>query len=173
MTIVRKLQEDEGFSLLELMIVVAIILIVAAISTPNLLRARIAANEAVAAAALRAINDAAAIYSETYENGYPPSLATLGPPSGGPAPGSCDSADLIDGALVSGQKSGYRFVYTAVDPLPELAPNCSTPGSKEYTITADPIVAGATGPRHFFAAQSGGIRFNFTGPATATDPPIN
>src|SRR5271170_7838159 len=77
-----------GFSLIELLIVVAIILIVVAIAVPNLLRSRIAANEASAVENLRTITTASVVYNTTYQNGYPPMLATLGGVSGVPA--TCD-----------------------------------------------------------------------------------
>src|SRR5271170_6312589 len=83
-----------GFSLIELLIVVAIILIIAAIAIPQLLRARIAANEAAAAETVRTITTGSMAYSATWGNGFPPTLGTLGGPAGGAA--TCDLANLID-----------------------------------------------------------------------------
>src|ERR1700683_113284 len=98
----RLQNKQKGFSLIELLIVVAIILIIAAIAIPNLLRAKIAANEASAVGSLRTLNTASVAYSTTYGN-YPPALSNLGPST---SPNST-TADLIDSLLVTGTKSGY------------------------------------------------------------------
>src|SRR5438270_13929942 len=102
--------KEKGFSLIELLIVVAIILIIAAIAIPNLLRSKMAANEASAVASLRTINTSSVAYSTTY-GAYPTNLTNLGPASGAP---SSTTADLVDSVLASGTKSGYTITYVGV-----------------------------------------------------------
>jgi len=148
-----------GFSLIELLIVVAIILIIAAISVPNLLRSRMAANEASAVGSLRAINTACVAYLTTF-GGFPAQLSNLG--TSGPA--TSTSADLIDNVLASGVKTGYTFTYTAGAPAAGLIP--------VYTLSAAPLVPNQTGQRYFFTDQSGVIRFNTSAAATASDAPL-
>lgn len=100
----------QGFSLIELLIVVAIILIIAAIAIPNLLRARIAANEASAASSVRKISTAEFAYSSAYPTvGYAPALVNLGGPPAGCMPDST-TACILDSVLTGGVKSGYDFV---------------------------------------------------------------
>src|SRR5262245_50916594 len=101
-------RRQRGFSLIELLIVVAIILIIAAIAIPNLLRSKMSANEASAVGSLRTLNTACITYSTLY-GGYPPALGNLGPGT----PATSAAADLIDSVLSSGTKSGYIFTYTA------------------------------------------------------------
>ncbi len=157
-------KKDKGFSLIELLIVVAIILIIAAIAIPNLLRSRIAANEASAVGSLRTINTVCVTYSTTY-GGFPPTLAALGPGAAGAAP-TAATADLIDSVLAAGTKSGYNFVYTA-------GPGVGTPAViVSYTILADPVTAGTTGQRHFFTDQSGVVRADPSVAATVASTPI-
>jgi len=135
------------------------VLIVAAIAIPNLLHARMAANEASAVGSLRTLNTACLAYSSQY-NSYPPSLSSLGP---GAQPGPA-AAGLIGNELASGQRSGYLFTY---EPRPDANGAVSS-----FALRADPITAGATGVRYFFEDQSGVIRFNTLGPATEDSPPI-
>jgi prepilin-type N-terminal cleavage/methylation domain-containing protein len=157
-------KKQKGFSLIELLIVVAIILIIAAIAIPNLLRSRMAANEASAVGSLRSINTACVTYSSTYGIGFPAQLADLGPGGGGAA--SSTQADLIDSVLASGSKSGYTFSYSAGTP--------DTAGIRNtYAVNAAPITPGTTGQRYFFTDQSGVIRQNTSAAASASDPPIS
>ena len=98
-----------GFSLLELQIVITVILILAALAIPRLMRARAAANTAAAAATVRTIQAAEVLYSVTYNRGFSPSLKSLGGRPGGTP--SADSAGLIDELLASGEKTGYTYMY--------------------------------------------------------------
>ncbi len=155
-------KDSRGFSLIELLIVVAIILIIAAIAIPNLLRSRIAANQASAVGSLRTMNTAEITYASTYNAGYSPDLASLGP--GTSATPTASEAGLIDSVLASGVKSGYTFTYTAG----------SVVGGRidTYTINADPVTPGTTGTNYYFTDHSGVIRQNSTGTASVTDSPI-
>jgi type IV pilus assembly protein PilA len=156
------------------------IMIVAAIAIPNLLRARMAANEASAVASLRTIETAAVVYSSEYENGFPSSLEVMGSASGSEA--ACNHANLIHAPLASGQKSGYVFTYTPVFPDNSAAPvispkaaakGCTSGGASGFTVTAEPLQRGSTGMRSFFADQTGVIRFSASGEsATADSPPL-
>jgi type IV pilus assembly protein PilA len=149
--------KQKGFSLIELLIVVAIILIIAAIAIPNLLRSRMAANEASAVGSLRTLNTSEVQYDINYQT-YSPDLASLGPASGGSA--SSTTADLIDSLLASGTKSGYTFTY---------APGT---GQLSYSITAVPTTPNVTGQRQFYTDESGVIRANATGAADSSSTPI-
>ncbi len=155
------------------------VLIIAAIAIPNLLRARMAANEASAADNLRTIDAAAITYQSTYANGYPISLQVLSGP--GQDPGTCDQAGLIDNTLAGGRRTGYIFIYTPEPPASGTQPalsseasaqGCTSPGATAYTVNADPITTGTTGQRSFFTDQTGVIRYSSDGEATADSPPL-
>jgi type IV pilus assembly protein PilA len=148
--------KQKGFSLIELLIVVAIILIIAAIAIPNLLRSKMAANEASAVGSLRSINTASVAYSTTYGQ-YPTNLSNL--ETNGAV--SSTAADLIDTVLGGGVKSGYTFAFTVGG------------SNASYTITATPVTQGVTGQRGFFTDQSGVIRGDASGTATSASTPIS
>jgi len=150
-------KKNKGFSLIELLIVVAIILIIAAIAIPNLLRSRIAANEASAVGSVRTLNTAEVTYNTTYPTVGFTGLGNLGPITGGTATSA--AAGLIDANLASGVKSGYSFTLTA---------DATTTPSASYQSTAAPVTAGTTGQRYFCSDNSGVIQYNAAAPTGAT-----
>jgi type IV pilus assembly protein PilA len=162
-------KNEKGFSLIELLIVVAIILIIAAIAIPNLLRSRIAAAEASAVGSVRTMNTAAVSYSSTYGNGFPPTLAAMGTATPPGANASCNEAQLVDNVVTSGTKQGYTLAYTMGNANAVAPAGCAAAGGSSYFITAVPQTVGQTGQRSFCTDQSGVIRFDPTGALPASD----
>jgi type IV pilus assembly protein PilA len=154
------MKKQKGFSLIELLIVVAIILIIAAIAIPNLLRSRMAANEASAVGSVRTINTAEVTYSTTYGIGFGP-LGALGGPATCTA--SSGTSCLIDTVLSGGTKSGY----TITTPLPTAAGTIAAP-NVQYSVNAVPVVVGQSGQRSFCSDSSGVIRADPAGAAPAS-----
>ncbi len=142
-----KKQNTQGFTLIELMIVVAIIAIIAAIAIPSLLNARMSGNEASAISSLRTLTTVNEQYRTRFGN-YSPTLAAL------------NTEGYIDAVLGGGTKSGYAFNYAG-------------PGAT-WSTDATPSTVGTTGERGFFSDESGVIRFTTNGVApTTASPPID
>ena len=150
----RKLRRARGFSLIELLIVIAIILIILAIAVPKLGSARMNANEMAVIRELQTINTMQVQYMSQFQR-FATTLAELGPPtSGGPGP---QAADLIPQALAGGDKDGYIFTLTA------------TPSG--YTLNANPKVFNTSGRRTFFTDQNGLIHQNWSAEAANASSP--
>ena len=152
--------EPRGFSLLEVLVVVAIVMVLASMAIPNIQRSRILANEAAALESLITLNNECFVYW-TEHDGYPPVLTDLWPDAT-----IAKSIDANAPSLATATKAGYVFAYR--------------PGSMDssrkiltYSITAIPVSPGATGTRSFFTDQSGPIRASETGEATPDSPSVN
>jgi type II secretory pathway pseudopilin PulG len=141
-----------GFTLVEIMIVVAIIMTLATLAISSVLRARHNANEMAAVASCRTIATATQnYYANSYPHTYPSALSDLVLPNSNPP--------YIDSVLASGTKQGYGFTYTFVN-------------TESFTVHADPTTPGKTGTRHFFTDETNIIKANATGQASASDPVI-
>jgi len=141
--------------------VVAIILIVAAIAIPNLLRARISANEASTVSSIHAVNTAEITYTTIFPTtGYAVTLLSLGPGGGCNSPAN---ACIIDSLLANGTKSGYVFTYVQ---------DASSTPSTGYTLNADPITRGITGQRSFYSDQMNATHYNQSAVAGPADPAL-
>jgi len=140
----RRNHSRRGFSLIELLIVIAIILIIVTVALPKLNKARMYAQETAALKAIQTINAAQVMYNSQFSR-FAQSLTELGPPASGSP--NASAADLINGDLAAGEKQGYKFTVTG------------TPAG--YTITAVPSVFGSTGARTFFSDQTMVVRENY------------
>jgi prepilin-type N-terminal cleavage/methylation domain-containing protein len=157
-----RMRRSKGFSLIELLIVVAIILIIAAIAIPNLLRARIAANEASAANSVRKVATAEVAYSSAYPTiGYAPTLVELGGTL--PCTPSSTTACILDEVLSSGSKSGYNFVAVG-------SASGGTVVNSAFVTGSQPQTFNVTGVRYFCIITDGVLRSD---PGTPGAPPAN
>src|SRR5271170_255311 len=145
-------KQQQGFSLIELLIVVAIILIISAIAIPSYLRSRMQANEASAVGSLRMINTSAVTYSSTYQDvGFPTNMVDMGGVT--PCTATSTSACILENTIAQGTKSGYTFLWTGDGATPSVS----------YTLTATPLQVGSSGQRQFCTDQTGVIHFEPSG----------
>jgi type IV pilus assembly protein PilA len=159
---VQRARKAAGFSLIELLLVVAVILIIAAIAIPNYIHSKERANEAGAVQNLRTITTAETVYTTTYSVGYSTSLAQLG---GTTVNVDQNNAGLIDSVLATGTKAGYSFSYSVVatDQNGDVT---------AFSVNADPVIPGQSGDQHYYTDQSNIIKHNVTQPAAPSDPSI-
>jgi prepilin-type N-terminal cleavage/methylation domain-containing protein len=149
---------ESGFSLIELLIVIAIILIILAVALPQMSKSRMHAQEMAAEATVRTINTMQAQYYTEFGH-YATSLTQLGPPGSSGANGGPDAADLIPSNLASGSTGGYNYTLAQT--------------ATGYSLTALPKTYGGTGKRTFYSDETGVIRQNYgQEPATPTSPPV-
>jgi prepilin-type N-terminal cleavage/methylation domain-containing protein len=155
------MRKQKGFSLIELLIVVAIILIIAAIAIPNLLRARISANDSAAAATIRTINTAEVTYSTTYVGaGYAADLNLLGPGTSDCTAPVSTNACLVDNVLgctagTGCAKGGYKYYMATAGGTPTV----------DYTASAGPL-GKSTGSKNYCSNPDAVVRFNGAAPIT-------
>jgi len=162
------MRKPKGFSLIELLIVVAIILIIAAIAIPNLLRARMAANEASAVASVRTVNTAEITYFSTYPTvGFAAALANLGGALGAACVPSSTTACLIDSVLANdgnpagSGKSGYKFTTGTGTVAGGV--------NVGYVILAKPTTVNQTGIRAFCSEEDAVVRVDAAGACSNTE----
>jgi prepilin-type N-terminal cleavage/methylation domain-containing protein len=139
-----------GFSLIEILVVVMVILVIAAISIPHMLQARMRANEAAAVASMHVINTAENVYTNAYPQvGFTGKLADLGNRGGDcRSPSTHNSCIIMDEALTDGLKSGYAFALVGDGTVPQLG----------YTLTATPQSAGVSGRCTYTSDQNGQVQ---------------
>ncbi len=159
------MRRSKGFSLIELLIVVAIILLIAAIAVPSFLRSRMIANESAAVSALRTLNSAQVSYNSSYPSvGYASTLTALSGTTCNPP--DATAACLIDTALASGLRSGYSFVLTNVSA--GGGGGGSSPNST-YNFIASPSTLNYSGIRYFCSYSDAVIRASMTSISTCDD----
>ncbi len=146
------MKRNKGFTIVEIMIVLAIVMLLATLVISSVLRARHNANEIAAIASCKTIVTACQnFYANTLPHAYPGSLSDLIAPQSDPP--------YIDSVLAGGTKQGYRFTYALIN-------------GESFTLNADPSVSGKTGTRHFFVDETGIVKANSTGQAGSGDPSV-
>lgn len=141
-----------GFTLVEIMVVIAIVATLAALAISSMLRSRMNANEVAAIAGCRSIATGSQnFYNSSSPHSYPSVLMDLTTPVSNPA--------YIDSVLASGTRQGYVYLYALVD-------------AEHFTLNANPVSSGTTGNRRFFVDQTGVLRANGTQAASTSDPPV-
>jgi len=155
------MKNQKGFSLIELLLVVGVILIISAIAVPSFLRSRMRANEAAAVAAIRTIDAAAVTYSVSYPDlGFPTNLTSLG--GADPCTASTTTACLVEDTIAQGAKSGYTFVWVGDGATPSVS----------FTVTGAPLTAGSTGQSMYCSDQTAMIHLEFSGSGCTNASPV-
>jgi len=154
--------KSRGFSLIELLIVVAIILIIASIAIPNLLRSKMSANEAAAVSVLRNMHNSQSVYSLQYSTGFASTLAQLGPGVPCNQTHACLTDELVGCAAQPCVKGGYEFFLTTTAAGAVVT---------NFTVSGTPTAWGKTGERNFCSTEEGVVRFQIgaAGPLTGAE----
>lgn len=142
--------KNRGFTLVEIMLVVGLVVILLTLAMPSILRSRIVANESAAIANLKTVENACQLYHIAKQT-YPPELTELTSPASEPP--------YIDPVLAQGRKQGYQFVYSLVDP-------------DHFTLNANPTTTGLLKGRYFYVDESGSVRANPDSLAGASDEAV-
>jgi len=157
------MKNQKGFSLIELLLVVGVILIISAIAVPSFLRSRMRANEAAAVAAIRTIDAAAVTYSVSYPDlGYPTNFTSLGSVGADPCTATSTTACLVDDTVAQGTKSGYVFVWAGDGATPSVS----------FTVTGTPLSPGSTGQSMYCSDQTAVIHLEFSGSGCTNASPV-
>lgn len=163
----RTLRAHAGYSLIELLLVVAVILLIAAIAIPNYFRSRMSANESTTVANLRSMTTALTVYALTFkECGYPDTLTKLGPGS----PPNNTAANLLEAGMAKDtfNRTGYTYNYRLIGGVGD----CTGLPGNDYEIEARPMMFNRTGLRGFYVNTTLVLRADSDGDAEPISPPI-